>query len=139
MSPDTRQKAGLWLAVVFALGLAIGVVFGYNFAHKSFAAGTGRPPANLSEPERRAARVADLTRELQLTPEQSQKVDTVLHHSHDEMRTIREKSDADMDAVKQKARSEMRTFLTPEQLPRYEAFVKKLDEEHKKQQAQSPR
>ncbi len=39
MSPDTRQKAGLWLAVVFALGLAIGVVFGYNFAHKSFAAG----------------------------------------------------------------------------------------------------
>jgi uncharacterized iron-regulated membrane protein len=139
MSPDTRQKAGLWLAVVFALGLAIGVVFGYNFAHKSFAAGTGRPPANLSEPERRAARVADLTREVQLTPEQSQKVDSVLHQAHDEMRTIREKSDADMDAVKQKARSEMRTFLTPEQLPRYEAFVKKLDEEHKKQQAQSPR
>jgi len=139
MSPDTRQKAGLWLAVVFALGLAIGVVFGYNFAHKSFAAGTGRPPANLSEPERRAARVADLTREVQLTPEQSQKVDTVLHQAHDEMRTIREKSEADMDAVKQKARSEMRTFLTPEQLPRYEAFVKKLDEEHKKQQAQSPR
>jgi len=139
MSPDTRQKAGLWLAVVFALGLAIGVVFGYNFAHKSFAAGTGTPPASLSEPERRAARVADLTREVQLTPEQSQKVDTVLHQAHDEMRTIREKSDADMDAVKQKARSEMRTFLTPEQLPKYEAFVKKLDEEHKKQQAQSPR
>jgi hypothetical protein len=135
MNPDTRQKASLWLAVVFALGLAIGVVFGYNFAHKSFAAG----PANLSEPERRAARVADLTRELQLTPEQSQKVDAVLHQAHDEMRTIREKSDADMDAVKQKARSEMRTFLTPEQLPKYEAFVKKLDEQRKKQQAQSPR
>ncbi len=139
MNPDTRQKAGLWLAVVFALGLAIGAVFGYNFAHKSFAA--GRPPttASLSEPERRAARIAELTRELQLTPEQSQKVDTVLHQAHDEMRTIREKSDADMDAVKQKARSEMRTFLTPEQLPKYEAFVKKVDEERKKQQAQSPR
>jgi hypothetical protein len=139
MNPDTRQKAGLWLAVVFALGLAIGVVFGYNFAHKSFAAGAGRPAANLSEPERRAARVADLTRELQLTSEQSQKVDAVLHQAHDEMRTIREKSDADLDAVKQKARSEMRTFLTPEQLPKYEAFVKKLDEERKKQQAQAPR
>jgi hypothetical protein len=44
-----------------------------------------------------------------------------------------------MDAVKQKARSEMRTFLTPEQLPKYEAFVKKVDEERKKQQAQFPR
>lgn len=137
MSPDTRQKAGLWLAVVFALGLAIGVVFGYNFAHKSFAA--SRPPANLSEPERRAARVADLTRELQLTPEQSQKVDTVLHQAHDEMKAIHEKSDADMDAVRQKARSQMRTFLTPDQLPKYEAFVKKLDQERKKQQPQSPR
>jgi hypothetical protein len=137
MSPDTRQKAGLWLAVVFALGIAIGVVLGYNFAHKSFAA--GRPPANLSEPERRAARVADLTRELQLSPEQSQKVDTVLHQAHDEMKAIHEKSDADMDAVRQKARSQMRTFLTPDQLPKYEAFVKKLDQERKKQQPQSPR
>lgn len=137
MNPDTRQKAGLWLAVVFALGLAIGAVFGYNFAHKSFAA--GRPPATMSEPERRAARVAEITKELQLTPDQTQKLDAVLHQAHDEMRAIREKSDADMDAVRQNARSQMRTFLTPEQLPKYEAFVKKLDEERKKQQAQSPR
>ncbi len=137
MNPDTRQKAGLWLAVVFALGLAIGAVFGYNFAHKSFAA--SRSPASMSEPERRAARVAEITKELQLTPDQARKVDAVLHQAHDDIRVIREKSDADMDAVRQKARSEMRTFLTPEQLPRFEAFVKKLDEERKKQQSQSPK
>ena len=135
MNADTRQKAGLWLAIVFALGLAIGAVFGYNFAHKSFAA--DKPPAAMSEPERRAARVAEITKELQLTPEQTQKVDSVLHQAH--IRVIHEKSDADMDAVRQKARSEMRTFLTPEQLPRFEAFVKKLDEQRKKQQSQSPK
>ena len=137
MTADTRQKAGLWLAVVFALGLAIGAVFGYNFAHKSFAA--GRPPAAMSEPERRAARVAEITKELRLTPEQTQKVDSVLHQAHDDMRVIREKSDADMDAVRQKARSEMRTFLTSEQLPKFEDFVKKLDEQRKRQQSQSPK
>jgi Spy/CpxP family protein refolding chaperone len=137
MNADTRQKAGLWLAVVFALGLAIGAVFGYNFAHKSFAA--DRPAAAMSEPERRAARVAEITKELQLTPEQTQKVDSVLHQAHDDMRVIREKSDADMDAIRQKARSEMRTFLTPEQLPKFEDFVKKLDEQRKKQQSQSPK
>jgi Spy/CpxP family protein refolding chaperone len=137
MNADTRQKAGLWLAIVFALGLAIGAVFGYNFAHKSFAA--DKPPAAMSEPERRAARVAEITKELQLTPEQTQKVDSVLHQAHDDIRVIHEKSDADMDAVRQKARSEMRTFLTPEQLPRFEAFVKKLDEQRKKQQSQSPK
>ncbi len=137
MTADTRQKAGLWLAVVFALGLAIGAVFGYNFAHKSFAA--GRPPAAMSEPERRAARVAEITKELRLTPEQTQKVDSVLHQAHDDMRVIREKSDADMDAIRQKARSEMRTFLTSEQLPKFEDFVKKLDEQRKRQQSQSPK
>jgi Spy/CpxP family protein refolding chaperone len=137
MNADTRQKAGLWLAVVFALGLAIGAVFGYNFAHNSFAA--DRPAAAMSEPERRAARVAEITKELQLTPEQTQKVDSVLHQAHDDMRVIREKSDADMDAIRQKARSEMRTFLTPEQLPKFEDFVKKLDEQRKKQQSQSPK
>jgi Spy/CpxP family protein refolding chaperone len=134
MNPETRRKAGVWLALVFALGLAIGAVFGYNFAHKSYAA--GRPPAGLSEPARRAARVAEMTKELGLTPEQSQRLDAVLHQAHEEMKEIHEKSDADVDAVRQKARLEMRAFLTPEQMPRFEAFVKKVDEERKRQQAQ---
>lgn len=139
MTSDTRQKAGLWLAVVFALGLAIGAVFGYNFAHKSFAASRPTTPASLTEPERRAKRIAELTKELQLTPKQSQKVNAVLLQAHDDMRVIHEKSEADIDVVRQKARTEMRTFLTPEQLPKYEAFVKKVDEERKKQQAQPSR
>jgi Spy/CpxP family protein refolding chaperone len=136
MNPDTRRKAGIWLALVFALGLAIGGVFGYNCAHKSYAA--NKPLAALSEPERRAARVADMTKELGLTPEQSQKLDAVLHQAHDEMKAIHEKSDADVDAVRQKARAEMRGFLTPEQMPKFEAFVKKVDAERKKQQGQQP-
>jgi Spy/CpxP family protein refolding chaperone len=136
MNPDTRRKAGIWLTLVFALGLAIGGVFGYNFAHKSYAA--NKPLAALSEPERRAARVADMTKELGLTPEQNQKLDAVLHQAHDEMKAIHEKSDADVDAVRQKARAEMRGFLTPEQMPKFEAFVKKVDAERKKQQVQQP-
>jgi Spy/CpxP family protein refolding chaperone len=134
MNPDTRRKAGVWLALVFVLGLGIGGVFGYNFARRSYAA--SRPPTRLSEPERRAARVADMTKELGLTAEQSQKLDAVLHQAHDEMKAIHEKSDRDMDAVRQKARAEMRAFLTPEQLPKFEAVLKKVDEERKKQQEQ---
>ena len=134
MNPDTRRKAGVWLAVVFVLGLAIGGVFGYNFAHKSYAA--NKPPTTMSEPERRAVRVAEMTRELGLTAEQGQKLDAVLKKAHDEMRGIHEKADADVDAVRQKARSEMRAFLTPGQMPKFEAFVKKVDEERKKQQGQ---
>ncbi len=76
-----------------------------------------------------------MTKELGLTAEQSQKLDAVLHQAHDQMRAIHENSDKDVDAVRQKARSEMREFLTPEQLPKFEALIKKVDEERRKQQA----
>jgi Spy/CpxP family protein refolding chaperone len=132
MNPDTRKKARVWLSLVFAMGLAIGSMFGYNLAHRSYAA--GRPTAP-SEPERRAARVMEMTKDLGLTPEQAQKMDAILHAAHDEMKTIHEKSDADVDAVREKARAQMRGVLTAEQMPKFAAFIQKRDEERKKQQA----
>ena len=61
MTGETRRAAGFWLAVVFVMGAAIGGVFGYTFAHKSYASTN---PMTLSEPERRAKRVAEMTREI---------------------------------------------------------------------------
>jgi Spy/CpxP family protein refolding chaperone len=129
MNPETRMQARLWLALVFVLGIAIGATFGYSFAHRSYASTAG---PSLSEPERRAKRVAEMTRAIGLTPEQSQKMDAVILSAHEEMKRVREKSDADLDALRQKARGQMREFLTAEQKPKFEEFVQKLDEERKK-------
>ena len=129
MNPETRMQARLWLAIVFVLGVGIGVAFGYSFAHRSYASTT---PPSMNEPERRAKRVAEMTREIGLTPEQSQKLDTIILAAHEQMKKLHEKSDADMEAVKQNARAQMREFLTPEQKPKFEEFVRKLDEERKK-------
>lgn len=129
MNPQTRMQARLWLAIVFVLGAAIGVTFGYSFAHRSYASTT---PPSLSEPERRAKRVAEMTRDIELTPEQSKKMDAIILSAHQEMKKVRDKSEADLDALRQKARGEMREFLTPEQLPKFEEFVRKMDEERKK-------
>jgi Spy/CpxP family protein refolding chaperone len=132
MNGESRRKARLWLGLVFVLGLAIGGVFGYSFAHRSYAATTANPPT-LSEPERRAKRVAELTKELGLTPEQGASIDNVIHQTHDAMKAIRDKSDADVDVLRQKAREQVRQLLTPEQRPKYEAMIQKMDEERKKQ------
>ena len=132
MNSETRQKARLWLGLVFILGAAIGGVFGYSFAHRSYAA--TQAPATLSEPERRAKRVAEMTKEVGLTPEQSTQLDQIIHQAHDEMRTIHEKSDADVDVVRQRAREQMRSLLTPEQRPKFEAMIQRMDQERKKQQ-----
>jgi Spy/CpxP family protein refolding chaperone len=132
MNSETRQKARLWLGLVFILGAAIGGVFGYSFAHRSYAA-TQAPAATLSEPERRAKRVAEMTKEVGLTPEQSTQIDQIIHQAHDEMKTIHEKSDADCDVVRQRAREQVRSLLTPEQRPKFEAMIQR-DQERKKQQ-----
>lgn len=131
MNVDSRRKARLWLALVFLLGAGIGGVFGYSFAHRSYAA-TTTAPVKLSEPERRAKRVAEMTKEVGLNEEQSAKVDAIVRETHEEMKSIHEKADAGVDAAREKARDQMRAILTAEQLPKFEAMVKRMDADRKK-------
>lgn len=133
MIQDAQRKARLWLALVFLVGAAIGVVFGYSFGHRSVLAKT--TPAPMSEPERRAKRLQEMTKELGLTPDQSAKMDDIIRRAHEDMKTIRDKAESDVDVVREKARNEMRPFLTPEQKPKFEEMVQRMDAERKKQQA----
>jgi Spy/CpxP family protein refolding chaperone len=132
MNPETRRKAGLWLVLLFVLGGAIGAVFGYSFGHGNYAATTVAAPT-LGEPERRAKRVAEMTKEVGLTSEQSAKVDEIIRAAHEEMKGIHEKADQDVDAARQKARDQMRLLLTAEQKPKFEAMVQRMDAERKAQ------
>ena len=130
MNPQTRRQARLWLALVFLLGGAIGAAFGYAFAHRSYAS-TLAP--QLTEPERRAKRVAEMTRDIGLSPEQSAKLDAILGAAHDDMRKVRDQADTEVDSLREKARNEARAILTDEQKPKFEDFVHKIDAERKKQ------
>jgi Spy/CpxP family protein refolding chaperone len=136
MSETTaKQRAALWVGAVFLLGAALGGVLGYLFAHRPVSA--ANPP--LSEPERRARRIAELTKELSLTPQQSQQMDGVLKEIHGQMKALHEQSDAQFDKLRQKGRAEMRAILTPEQMPKFEEFLKRLDEERKRNALPPPR
>jgi Spy/CpxP family protein refolding chaperone len=128
------RKAALWVGVVFLLGAALGGVLGYLFAHRPVNA--ANPP--LSEPERRARRVEELTRELTLTPQQAQRVDAILLQRHTETKAIHDQTEAQLDAVRQKGRAQVRAILTPEQLPKFEEFLKQMDEERKRNGPQPP-
>jgi len=122
------RKAALWVGAVFLLGAALGGVLGYLFAHRPVSA--ANPP--LSEPERRAQRVTELSKQLSLTPQQSQELDGILQHWHGESKTIHDQSDAQIEALRQKGRNEIRSILTPEQKPKFEEFLNRFDEERKR-------
>ncbi len=129
------RKAALWVGAVFLLGAALGGVLGYLFAHRPVSA--ANPP--LSEPERRAQRVTELTKGLSLTPEQAQRLDAILFQWHGESKAIHDQSDAQIETLRQKGRNEVRSILTPEQKPKFEEFLKRFDEERKRREPPPPR
>jgi Spy/CpxP family protein refolding chaperone len=129
------RRAALWVGLVFLLGAALGGVVGFLLAHRPVNA--ANPP--LSEPERRAQRVQMLTKELSLTPQQAQQLDSILQQRHAEGKALREQADAQVDAVRQKGRGQVRAILTPDQLPKFEAFLKHMDEERKRNGPPAPR
>jgi hypothetical protein len=137
MNPDALWKARLWLALVVLVGAAIGVVFGYSFGYRSYAATLKSQQPPMSEAERRAKCLADVTREVDhLTPEQTAKMDDIIKNANASIKSIREKSKADVDVVREQAWNEMRAMLTDGQKPKFEAMVQRMDGERKKLQQQ---
>lgn len=125
---NVKQRAAVWVAVVFVLGALLGSVSGYMFASRSHA--DNRPP--LSDDERRAQKVSLLTRDLNLTTDQQTQLDAAIREAQLKFRAIREASQPQIDATRAQAREKVRSFLTPEQLPKYEAYLQKLDAERKR-------
>ena len=122
-----KQRAAIWVAVVFLLGASLGGVVGYIFAHRSVSAN-----APMTAQQRRAQKVETLTREANLTPDQRQQLEAILTQLHGEYKALHEQSDAQIDQARQKGRNQIRAILTPEQKPKFEEFLKRMDEERKR-------
>jgi Spy/CpxP family protein refolding chaperone len=125
---SVKQRAAVWVAVVFVLGALLGSVSGYLFASHSHA---DIKPA-LTDDERRAQKVAVLTRDLNLAPEQQTQLDAAIREAQSKFKAIREASQPQIEATRAQARAKVRAFLTPEQLPKYEAYLQKIDAERKR-------
>ncbi len=125
----TARKAALWVGLVFVMGLALGGVGGYLFAHQKYTV-TSAAPTN--DAARRSQKVQELTKLASLTPDQSQQVDRIISEVQGQIKTIRIKSDPQIDEVRHQGRDRIRAILTAEQKPKFEEFIRKLDEERKR-------
>lgn len=123
-----RQKATLWLAIVFVLGAALGGVLGYAFAHRSYAAES----VPVSAEARRAQKRAQMTREVGLTAEQQQQIGAILDQAQTEYKAVHAAMDPQIDAVRQKNRDKIRLLLNADQKPKFEAFLRNLDADRKR-------
>jgi len=126
VTTSASRKAALWIAAVFILGAALGGVSGYLFGHRVSAAA---PP--MSDEAKRHQKVAQLTAALNLTTEQQTQIDAIFSDTSVQFQTVHKQSDAQFEVLRQKARDRVRAVLTPEQLPKFEAYLQKLDADRK--------
>jgi flagellar basal body-associated protein FliL len=127
---STTRKAALWVGLVFLLGAALGGLAGYVFAHQKYAVTNAAAPP--SDAAKRAQKVQELTARVNLTPEQSQQVDAVIADVQSQMKTIRKTVDPQLGEVREKGRERIRAILSAEQRPKFEEFIRKMDEERKR-------
>ena len=129
MSDKTAtRKAALWVGVVFLLGAALGGMIGYVFAHQPALAA----PAQMTDSEKRAQKVQRLTQELNLSPDQQKQLDAIMASVQAQYKAIHQSTDPQINEARQKGREQIRAILTPEQKPKFEEFLKRLDEERKR-------
>jgi Spy/CpxP family protein refolding chaperone len=125
---SVTRKAALWVGVVFLLGAALGGMIGYIFAHHTALAA----PPQMTEAAKRAQKVQRLTQELALSPEQQKQIEVIIADLQGQFKAIHQSTDPQIDQARQKGRERIRATLTPEQKPRFEEFLKRLDEERKR-------
>jgi Spy/CpxP family protein refolding chaperone len=74
----------------------------------------------------------ELTHDLGLTSAQAQEVDAILLQRHTEAKNVHDQSDARLEQNRQKGRDQIRAILTPDQKPKFEEFLRNLDEQKKR-------
>src|ERR1700675_4224566 len=122
---SATRKAALWVGIVFLLGAALGGMLGYVFAHHTAMAA----PAQMTETERRAQKVQRLTQELNLAPDQQKQIEAILASVQAQYKAVRQSTEPQINEARQRGREQIRAVLTPEQKPRFEEFLKRLDDE----------
>jgi Spy/CpxP family protein refolding chaperone len=119
----SRWKVLLVAFVIFAAGAATGALVVRNYAPKIIHRTHVTPPMQMTI-EHRMEYVNKLDRELHLTPEQRQKVETIIAASQQRMKTIWDGVEPQVKEEYRCSRRDISEVLTPEQREKMRAWRK---------------
>ncbi len=128
----TRREAALLVFVVFLLGVLLGGLANHLWGERVW--GRQNPPGSPT----RDQLVGDLTHDLQLNADQQQQLGVIVDDTRAKIHAAYAPADAQREELRQQGRARIRAILTPEQLPKFEAFMQRLDEQRKKDQELKP-
>jgi Spy/CpxP family protein refolding chaperone len=125
----TRREAAVLVFVVFLLGLLVGGVGNHLWGERVWGHNETSPRQG---PPSRAKVIDDLTRELQLTPDQQKQLGTIIDETRAEWAAQHEQI---RQQIRQRGRARIRAILTPDQQAKFEQFMQRIDEQRRKDQA----
>lgn len=125
-SPNRKAIALLFLVLV--LGIALGAVGTTLVNRRVYGARLRRPP----DPARPVAR---LTQDLNLTGDQIKMVSGILSDMQSKYDGIRQQMSPQFEQVRQQGREQIRETLTPDQRPKFEEFLGRVDEDRRRRNA----
>jgi Spy/CpxP family protein refolding chaperone len=118
-----RREAAVLVFIVFLLGVLLGGVGNHLWGSRVWGNQAGRVGPPLS----RDQLLANFTRELELTSDQQKQIGSVLDDSRSKFHALDKLSDAQHVQIRDQSRAQMRALLTPEQQPKFDAYLQQLD------------
>ena len=128
-----RGEAAVLVLVVFLLGALLGGVGNHVWGERVW----GKQIIN-TQPTRNEI-VCDLTRDLQLTPDQQKQLGSIVDDTRAQWRTLYTTIEPQHEQIRQQSRDRIRAILTPDQKPKFEEFMHRIDEQRKKDEQQLAR
>jgi hypothetical protein len=123
-----NRKAIALLFLVLVLGIALGAVGTVVVNRRVYG-------ARLRGPEATPRPINRLTQDLSLTPDQVTQVVGILDGMQSKYDVIRQQMGPQFDQVRQQGREQIRQLLTPDQQPKFDDFLRRVDEDRRRKAA----
>jgi hypothetical protein len=127
-----RREAGILFVAVFVLG----VVFGGVGNHLWNEHVSGEQITVVTTPHATRDQLIDnFCQVVKLTPEQRKQLGAIMDDTSAKWKALYAPLNAQKEAIRQEGRERIRAILTPSQIPKFEAYMKRVDEQRKAQAA----
>jgi hypothetical protein len=127
----TRREAALLVLVVFLLGVLLGGVGNHVWGERVW--GNAAPKPGIYRPKNQV--IAEFTRELSLTQEEQSQLSTIIDDTRAQWNALYAPLQPQHEKIRQDSRARIRAMLTPDQQTKFDAFMQRLDEQRKKDDA----
>jgi Spy/CpxP family protein refolding chaperone len=133
LSGTNNGKALALIILVFVLGVALGAV-GHSVADRRVlgARTQPQPPAFLQPRPNPPRAMARLTNELKLTPDQQKKIGDILADMQHQYDAVHDQMNPQFQQIREEGHDQIRQVLTPEQRPKFEDFLRRIDEDRRR-------